>query len=247
MSIAYDTNTTIVAGNHFEESYIALRKKEGRFFSDEELAQLPDVVPSHPLKKEWAIRKASCLQLVSYFSKKANTLNILEVGCGNGWLSNQLSKIKHATVVGIDVNAVELNQAQRIFGKQRNVNFFCGDLRSVIVGKERFDVIVFAASIQYFPSLPEIINAAFAYLKTEGEIHILDSHFYANDEETKQAKNRSDNYFALMGFEEMSQFYFHHCLSGLAPYNYKILDHPNTFFHKLFKKYNPFHWICIRH
>ncbi|MEI9943399.1 MAG: hypothetical protein WDN26_04195 [Chitinophagaceae bacterium] len=46
----------------------------------------------------------------------------------------------------------------------------------------QFDIIIFAAAIQYFPSLAGIINTALDLLKEDGEIHIIDSHFYHSDE-----------------------------------------------------------------
>jgi protein-L-isoaspartate O-methyltransferase len=42
---------------------------------------------------EWQIRKASSNRLVKYLAKKQKILEILEVGCGNGWLSAKLSVI----------------------------------------------------------------------------------------------------------------------------------------------------------
>ena len=44
--------------NEFEKLYISLRKKEGRiFYNEEEIVKLPVIFSSHPLYKEWKIRK----------------------------------------------------------------------------------------------------------------------------------------------------------------------------------------------
>jgi SAM-dependent methyltransferase len=232
--------------NVFEEQYISLRRKEGRLFTDEEVAMLPNVSLTNGLKKEWEIRKASSARLIQYLSKRQKPLNILEVGCGNGWLSNQLSQIKNAVVTGLDVNSFELEQAARVFGKKINLSFVNGDLREDGLHIEKFDVIVFAASIQYFSSLPEIVQAAFEHLKADGEIHILDSHFY-EDEHIEEAKKRSNLYFSQLGFNGMNDFYFHHALSTLNVYNYKFLFNPKRMVNKLLRRNDPFHWICIQH
>src|SRR6187549_447683 len=75
------------------ELYIALREKEGRLVSDEELLQLPEVSLFHIHLKEWRIRKKSCEHLINYVAKKNRPLKSLEIGCGNGWLSNQLAGV----------------------------------------------------------------------------------------------------------------------------------------------------------
>src|SRR6478609_3338202 len=75
------------------ELYIALREKEGRLVSDEELLKLPEVNAFHIHLKEWRIRKKSCDQLLNYVAKKNRPLKILEIGCGNGWLSNRLASV----------------------------------------------------------------------------------------------------------------------------------------------------------
>jgi ubiquinone/menaquinone biosynthesis C-methylase UbiE len=232
--------------NSFEEQYISLRKKEGRLFEDEDVALLPHVAELHNLKKEWEIRKASCAQLIKYLSKKEKPLTILEVGCGNGWLSNQLSRIPNAAVTGSDINGFELQQAKRVFGRESNLQFVHGDLRKGILHKQKFDIIVFAASIQYFFPLQEIMKAAFKLLKIDGEVHILDSNFYT-DAEVNEARTRSSEYFSQLGFGGMKDFYFHHTLFDLANYTHNILYNPNRIMNKLFKKKNPFYWIRIQH
>jgi ubiquinone/menaquinone biosynthesis C-methylase UbiE len=231
--------------NEFEHHYINLRKKEGRIYNDEEVRQLPLIDPAHPLKKEWEIRKISCLKLVKYLSNIQKPLRILEVGCGNGWLSNQLSEIKDSEVVGIDVNNVELAQAKRVFLKN-NLSFLYGQMGSGIVRQHSFDIIVFAASFQYFQSAIEILDTAFDYLKPGGEIHITDTVFYSPIDSIK-AKQRSEKYFISAGFPAMNDYYFHHSINDLKRYNYKIFFNPELLLNKLLKKMNPFYWICIYH
>jgi len=230
----------------FGKQYISLRKKEGRLFTDQEVASLPEITATNNLKKEWDIRKASCARLISHLSRKRRPLAILEIGCGNGWLSNQISKIKDVVVTGMDINSFELEQGARVFGKKANLDFVFGDLSDETFKGRVFDIIVFAASIQYFPSLDRIIRMALEHLKWEGEIHILDSHFY-KENQLKDARQRSSRYFIELGFKEMNEFYFHHSLDGLTNYNYKFLFDPNKVANKIFRRNYRFHWICIQH
>lgn len=231
--------------NEFERLYISLRKKEGRYFTENEIARLPRVAHSHPLFKEWKIRKKSCDHLLQYIKKQSHICNILEVGCGNGWLAAQLASVTQGTVTGMDVNGAELKKAKKVFQRRAGLHFVHGNICSGILSDQKFDLIVFAASIQYFKSLKEIVDVAFQHLTLQGEIHILDSPFYST-EEVFQARERTRKYFSSLGFPQMSKYYFHHCLSDLKSYNYKILYNPHSWMRKLMLRKNPFYWIMIR-
>ncbi len=230
---------------YFNELYIALRLKEKRIFSNKELATLPRVPLSHLHYKEWSIRKNSCYKLLHYIKKHSHICNILEVGCGNGWLSSNLSKVARGNVTAIDINIVELQQARKVFGKIHNLNFIEGDIRSGILGDRKYDLIVFAASIQYFSSLNTIIKKAIEHLTLQGEIHIVDTRLY-HISEIAEAKERSIKYFAEMKFPEMTKFYFHHSIEDLKVFSFSVFFNPYSLRNKLMFRKNPFHWIVIK-
>lgn len=231
--------------DHFETLYLPLREKEGRVYSDRELAQLPEISTEHIHYAEWQLRKKSCERLVKYLAAKQQSLKILEVGCGNGWLANQLSQLPQARVTGCDINLAELQQAMRVFDKQPNLQFVLCDIRSDVLKNAQFDIIVFAASIQYFPSVPEIVGSALQLLKQNGEIHILDSPFYSPGE-AERAKQRTLDYYKKMGFPEMSRHYFHHSIADLDLFNYRILFKPALFARFFPGPKNMFTWTCIK-
>lgn len=230
--------------NSFETDYINLRQKEKRLYTDEQVKSLPKINEAHQHYKEWLIRSRSCHKLIQYLSNKKRALNILEVGCGNGWLCAQLSKIPGSNVTGIDINKTEIDQAKRVFASIENLEFLYGEITNESIHNESFDIIIFAASIQYFASLDEILIPAQQLLNTKGEIHILDSHFYRSSE-LEMARQRSLDYYNSMQFSEMSKHYFHHCINELNSYNYKIFYAPGSFISRFLKNRNPFHWICI--
>ncbi len=232
--------------NEFEKIYISLREKEGRILNDEDVAKLPMVSETHPLCKEWKIRKRSSHKLIHHIRMNPQLCNILEVGCGNGWFTAMLAGATDGEVCGIDVNRTELRQARKIFlPEKRNLTFLYGDISSGILAEKKFDLIVFAASIQYFKSLKKIINTALQHLTLQGEIHILDSIFYS-PQEIVLAKKRSKKYFTDLGFPTMSKFYFHHGLNELMPFNYSVLHNPHTWMNRLFHRKNPFYRIVIK-
>jgi ubiquinone/menaquinone biosynthesis C-methylase UbiE len=227
----------------FEKMYIASREKENRIYSDEQVAQLPSIRSSHIHYGEWQVRKRSSSRLIRYLKNKNKPLSILEVGCGNGWLTGKLAELKNSTVTGTDINTAELNQAERVFSKRANMHFAKGDFKSISINK-KFDIVIFAASIQYFPFFDQVIGDALSLLNKTGEIHILDSHFY-DAKDLGQARHRSQLYYESIGFGGMAAFYFHHSLESLYAFHYKLLFNPLSIKNRLFSKKDPFPWICI--
>jgi ubiquinone/menaquinone biosynthesis C-methylase UbiE len=230
--------------SEFEQQYIAARKKEQRYYSNDEVALLPDIAIGHLHYNEWQIRKRSAERLIAYLSKKKKALNILEVGCGNGWLSSKMAKIKNSTVTGIDINGLELEQAKTVFARQKELVFLSGDIRENMLPAHSFDIIVFAASIQYFEVLEDVLNAALQLLQPGGEIHIIDSPFYS-EKEVSAARRRSEQYYTSLGYPAMAAFYYHHRMEQLMLFRPTILCDPYTIKNKLTGNKNPFYWICV--
>jgi len=227
----------------FETLYLDLREKEQRVYSDDQLTLLPLINPKHQHYKEWKIRKYAADQLVAYLNRKYKPLSILEIGCGNGWLAAKMAQIDGVNVAGIDINTIELTQAKRVF-KQKNLAFYLADFESGYFGHTKFDIIVFAASIQYFKSLHQIITTAKQSLNKNGEIHILATNFYT-PATIENARERTASYFETLGCTMMKNYYFHHLWEDLNAFKYKILYNPTRFFNKILNS-SPFYWICIR-
>lgn len=233
----------IKSDGSFENLYHLLRQKEQRIYTDEQLELLPDIVQTHPHFKEWKIRKRSSNKLINYLKSKKKPLRILEIGCGNGWLAARLAEIENTNVVAIDANEVEIKQGKKVF-KKRNLRFLKARFSASIFGGQKFDVILFAASIQYFQSLREILFQVERCLIKGGEIHILDTNFYGSNG-AANAMERTKAHFKKLGFPALSANYFHHQLTDLNPFNYEILYHPKALLNRIFVK-NPFYWICIK-
>lgn len=229
----------------FAQQYILLRYKEGRIYSDKEVATLPEIDKKHKHYNEWQVRKNTTGRLIKYLINKKRDLEILEVGCGNGWLSAKLSAVPLSKVTGIDINAEELSQAKRVFRQIGNVEFFNCSLQNEMFSGCKFDIIVFAASVQYFSSLKKVLSDSLEMLKLGGEIHIIDSHLYKQNG-ISAARLRSNEYYKAIGFPEMSDQYFHHTLGYLKLFNHDILYDPNSIINKLKKNKNPFYWVIIR-
>jgi ubiquinone/menaquinone biosynthesis C-methylase UbiE len=229
----------------FVRYYVAAREKEKRIYTDDQLRQLPEVAADNPYYGEWQVRKRSARMLVKALEAPRKPLSVLEIGCGNGWLSRQVALIPGICVAGLDVNALELQQAQRVFQQQQNLAFVAGDIRTGMLLGQQFDRIIFAAAIQYFPSLHEILTVALDHLREQGEIHILDSFFYEK-RDLADARKRTQQYYHGLGVPEMSAYYFHHAREDLLPYHHQIINR-GTWLEKLIPgRRKVFPWVKIK-
>jgi 2-polyprenyl-3-methyl-5-hydroxy-6-metoxy-1,4-benzoquinol methylase len=236
----------------FEKRYIDLRQREHRVYSDDVVQNLPEFNEPGPLKNEWSVRKMSLRRLIRRFKKKQHKLLILELGCGNGWLSHQLASSLNAEVLGLDINEAELLQGATLFRDNKNLSFMCADVFTTAFKNETFDVILLASSLQYFPNIEQLICRLLELLNPWGEIHIVDSPIYNSWIESQEAKKRSNDHFSLQGVPEMANNYFHHTLAELANFSPQILSKPK-FLISLFKRkilrtpQSPFPWILVKH
>jgi len=227
--------------------YIALRKKEGRVYSDEIVKVLPDIEEKHPLSYEWKIRKASFEKLKEYLSNKNQSLEVLDLGCGNGWLGNALAQINDFKVTCVDINLAELEQGARVFGRNKNIKFIFGDIFETTFGLHFYDIIIIAAAVQYHPSVEKLISRLLRLLKPGGEIHIMDSPIYKMNT-VAAAKKRSENYYKQLGFEEMKSNYYHHSWNDFENLSYSVMNRSlkDLFRLNFFKtKHLLFPWIVI--
>jgi ubiquinone/menaquinone biosynthesis C-methylase UbiE len=233
--------------SEFEKIYLKIREKENRIYDDATLKTLPDIKTSHPLYDEWKIRKKSMQKIIAYLINKDRILNILEVGCGNGWLTHHLAMIKNSYVVGVDINKFELEQAARVFNNFSNHKFFYADIFADSFDLGDFDIIVLPNSIRYFANITYLIERLLCLTKRNGEIHIINSPIY-NPSEIQKAQKQTLKYYEKIGCCGMSEFHFHHSIEDLRIYNPVFLNKQikQNFYSWFFKDDSPFPWIMIK-
>lgn len=232
-----------------EQLYLEVRKKENRLYSDEIVKILPDLDSNHALYDEWRIRKKSLQKLLSYLKQKKTQLKILDIGCGNGWISNQLANNLKCQVFALDMNAVELQQGVRVFGNNPYLTFQYGNIFDQNYSEREFDIMLLASSIQYFPDINKLLDRLLELLSASGEIHIIDSPFYKS-QEVSAARERSRMYYQQLGFPKMTKHYFHHSMTDLNKFDLKVMYDANSLFQRiakiLIKSLSPFPWIRIK-
>lgn len=231
----------------FERAYHKILKSEERLYSDEEVRLLPFASKFNPHKNEWDLRVKSFLRIKEYLGKKKSELNILDVGGGNGWLSSQILREQNHNFFCLDVNLHKLKQGARLFASD-NLKFIYADLFQVKFPRSSFDMIILNSSLQYFPDLRNLMRELFYLLKSYGEVHIIDTKIYEEDE-VDEAKKKLFRYFDLIGVSEMKEKYFFYTYKSFANFNHKILFYPKKFSNKIldiaFGKDSSYPWIKI--
>lgn len=228
------------------DHYLALRTHEGRRMPDDIVAQLPAMPTGHPHAEEWSVRRRSAEALMRALAKK-KVRSIMEIGCGNGWLTNYLCQGLAADCCGVDINESELEQAVRIYSRDSNPSFICGDIFSAAFDDSKADVIVLASVIQYFPDLGALLDKLINRLNPGGEIHVIDSPVYP-EQDVDLAKQRSQEYFGLAGHASMEAYYHHHTWRSFQRRGYAVLHDPASFVGKIkrmFAHASPFPWVMV--
>ena len=220
--------------NRQQECYIKARSIEGRVLSDEQVKYLPNA-DIHV--KEWKMRKHALSVLTNYLVDTiAPNSSILDLGCGNGWMSNQISALGF-DLTGMDVNGVEIEQAKRVFPE---VNFHLENIMNV--KNKKFDLVVIAGAFQYFENTEALFLKLKSILNDNGKLIIMETFFYY-DEEIQKAKAASDSYYKKIGVVEMKDFYFHQNWNCLSLKKYRVIYKLNVIFKLLNKMggtYSPF-------
>ena len=175
------TATTL---RQFAADYAAHRRAEGRAYAGEALLALP-YVRTGPLARQWAVRSSSFkafLRLVGPASGRS--LDVLDLGAGNGWLSYRIAQLGHrATALDIRDDDVDgLGAAgpfiARAEGRMRTL---VAPFEAIPASTSSFDLAVFNASLHYATDLAAVLAEAVRVVRPGGRLVILDSPFYRRE------------------------------------------------------------------
>src|SRR5215469_15478702 len=90
---------------------------------------------------------------------------ILEVGCGNGWLSERLAEFGRVT--GVDIADAAIGEARR---RVPNGTFFAEDFCSLDLPLARFDVVLTLQTLSHVLNQAEFLRRLAAVLKPRGHL-----------------------------------------------------------------------------
>lgn len=255
--LVLDTLDAVVNGVHclgpvpaaaaFRKEYLEVRRREGRLFPDDIVAKLPELPDGHRWKNEWTLRARSLDRLERYLRARDGERSLLDLGCGNGWMANRLARIPDTTVLAVDLNLHELEQGARVFEGNPRLHFAYTDIFAAGFEPGCFDTAVLAGSAQYFPDLSALFNRLLQLVRPDGEIHVLDTPFYA-PATVAAARERSRDHYVALGRPDMARHYHHHLETALEPVGARKLYEPRALQQRIKRRFSPdspFPWFVI--
>jgi ubiquinone/menaquinone biosynthesis C-methylase UbiE len=188
----------------FIADYEAIRRFEGRGSQDESYYR---TLPYHS-SSDWRIRAVSfnafIKQVVIPFEKNKRPLQILDLGAGNGWLSNQLASR------GYDVAAVDLtiNDFDGL-GCHRFYNSTFLPMQAEFdylpFADKSVDIVIFNASLHYSVNYEQTLSETQRVLNVDGKLIVLDSPVYHDANSGRNmVREREEQFTKRYGFTSNS-------------------------------------------
>jgi SAM-dependent methyltransferase len=211
----------------FITDYEAVRRSEGRgSISADYYRALPFKDLSGRYRADWAIRARSFNVLVKNVLTRLQaplerSLKILDLGAGNGWLSNRLSA-QGDRVIAVDVLVNEQDGLGAWKYYEHSFIPVQAEFNHLPVMDRFADAVIFNASFHYSEDYAKTLKEALRVLSTKGLIAIMDSPVYrrgASGEKMVQEREaqfkmkygfasdnlQSENYLTYTRLEELAR------------------------------------------
>lgn len=153
--------------------------------------------------------------------------SILDIGCGDGKITEDLAQITSGEVIGIDFDQNMINFAKEIYKKPtfiqmdaQNINF-----------ENRFDIVFSNAALHWVQDHKAVVNGIYKALKSNGKA-ILQMGGEGNAKDVFEALNKITPNYAkyLQGYKPPYHFcsdtYYNNLLhqAGFSKYNAKLIQ-----------------------
>jgi SAM-dependent methyltransferase len=190
--------------SRFIADYETIRRAEGRFSTDTSYYRsLPFKDTSGYFSADWKIRAASYRALESRILPDSHQY-ILDMGAGNGWLSNRLSALGH-DVIAVDL----LVNPEDGLGAWRNYeNPFVpiqSEFTRLPIPNNSISMVIFNASFHYSENYEASLSEALRILLQDGKIIIMDSPVYHDAKSGEQmVAERKAVFISRYGFASNS-------------------------------------------
>ncbi|NIR48592.1 class I SAM-dependent methyltransferase [candidate division KSB1 bacterium] len=195
---------------NFIKEYERIRKAEGRGSDDPTYYQeLPFKDLSGRFVEDWRIRTATYLRFVGevihpLHKSLGRPVRILDVGAGNGWLSNRLTQLGHL-VIGLDLVTNDFDGLRACKHYLDPFELVQAEFDHTPFPNELFDLMVFNASFHYSEGYETTLSEALRVLKKAGHLVILETPVYKDARSGEQmVKEREEAFTKTYGFPSNS-------------------------------------------
>jgi ubiquinone/menaquinone biosynthesis C-methylase UbiE len=162
----------------FRREYQTVRADEGWGSSDASYYRaLPHVDRCDPQRNIWRFRERSFERLLTLIGN-GRPLKILDVGAGNGWLANQLTR-RGNTVAALDLADDSRDGLGARVHYATDFETYQAEFDRMPFGAAQFDVVIFNAALHYADALSVTLRGARRVMRSDGSIIVMDSPFYS--------------------------------------------------------------------
>jgi len=190
----------------FLQEYESVRLAEGRGSSEPQYYRaLPFEDLSGRSTADWRIRARSFTTfvkqvLVPLESERSNALKILDLGAGNGWLSNRLAQRGHR-LAAVDLRTGELDGLGALRHYKTTFLAVQAEFDRLPFLDGEFDVAVFNASLHYSSDYSSTLKEALRVLARTGSLAIVDTPLYQQAASGQaMVSERQERFKQLYGF-----------------------------------------------
>jgi ubiquinone/menaquinone biosynthesis C-methylase UbiE len=124
-------------------------------------------------KKKFSYLDAPFVYAEFFFFKHLTGKKVLDCGCGNGIITNQLSKFCKK-IVGIDFSKHSILQAKHNILNKKKISFYIMDIHKLKFPKETFDFIICNRTLLYL-NLDVALKEMSRVLKKNGKIIVIEN------------------------------------------------------------------------
>ncbi len=172
-----------IARQKFLEDYRCIRHAEHRGSDTSDYYRaLPSCDRSDPNAAMWAIRSRTYFHFVKNVLEPQESyangpLDVLDLGAGNGWLSNQLSLRGHRPVA-VDIFTDERDGLRAARHYEKAFPVIEADFDRIPLFSKSFDLAIFNASFHYSVDYVQTLSEVRRCLRPSGLFVILDTPIY---------------------------------------------------------------------
>lgn len=228
--------------HQFISEYETVRRDEGRGSQDADYYEaLPFKDLSGRAPAEWRERARSfkalksisnALEPLTHPFPSFARYKILDLGAGNGWLSNQLAKMGNAVAaVDLSLDSFDGLGAHRHY--ETPFLSVCAEYDHLPFYDSEADIVIFNASFHYSPNPVKTLGEVLRVLKQEGRIFIIDTPVYHEAEIGKEMVAEREALFQdRYGFQGNAH-------GGVSFLTYQQMDALATDFGLIWQRFDP--------